>query len=924
MPVWTSTTAGALLAEGWQRTGPVQRTRHAPESGNRLGAENLAVLSTDPPPGPVRSGWKAPGVGMTPCHPRALPGTGQESHARQRRVRAEAFPDRVVVPDGPHLIARFERGLPAASGPRLERGFDLVFTGLRALPHEPGTAVETGAAVRLLSLADNVLEHVAAGPRAWSGVALLAAARVQEVPLAVLRRTEDLAQLAHVPAYARGLIEEELVIGRLVALPAAALVDGRFAFWSLDPASGTLRATGADGTGQAASEYAEQIAALVIGTLAGCGVSAAMGDIRSTGDLAFCIAVGLVVGYAVNTLVGALAVRFGWRMTAAGVSGAADAAATSAAYRAFGRRGGHPGEPPARGVPHEGGGARAAPSDPLTPSAMERALAGPGSGPAAKAGSGGGTGTSGGGGRGRTIAVSGTPDAAVGGTAGSGTAAAGTGPGGAAGGLRGLAGRSAGGGESHPARTSTPEASGSVAARTAGTAGEGTSAGTGSSGTARRGSASGPAAIRRIAPGGYELSTPTPKPVRAAETEITRTMRKLRPRPGDTPEQVAAKARLREFVKAVEEMNLPWTTVGELRSFAKAYNSVMVTREVNPHALRWMKQGAVGKNIFMKGKSADRGAIAGLIPENQAYSKLYGKVERARARLKKARTPEEKAAAKKELEKAWKDIGDYNKKVQEGVKQAGYEFVQFEVDGNPVDVYRKGGRLFQAYEKNGVLYDATTRRPLPGKAAEYGFVEPLRVVGVKKTDPATGRTQVRYVTADVDLDAVIRPGYAPGEQVIKWKAETGERFGNRTPRTEAMLKGMRNVAKAAGRDPDVSHGPESWNPFPGKLTPESFPRLAVFPDGSARVLRNPYDMWKLYADLRKAGWNVDLPEPVLKAYGWMKETDSTPPKWWEEMPDAVKPWAPGGANRPSPRRRVDPAAHRRRKGGRRPCLPRTA
>ena len=385
-------------------------------------------------------------------------------------------------------------------------------------------------------------------------------------------------------------------------------------------------------------------------------------------------------------------------------------------------------------------------------------------------------------------------------------------------------------------------------------------------------------------------------------------------------------------VGAAEAMNLSWTDIGQLRSMAKAYNSVIVTRGINRHAYRWYRQGAVGKNIFMKGKSADRGAIAGLIPENQAYSKLYGDVAKARKLLRQARTREERENALKKLNEAWNNIRKFNAEVQKGAKKAGYEFVQFEVDGNPVSVYRKGDKIYQAYEKGGKLFDAATGEPLPGKASDYAFLEPLKVAAVKEFDPKTGTTRTRYVTADVDLDAVITGPNAPKEGVVGWKPATGELYGNRTPRMEAMLRGMRNVAEASGDQPKVSHGPEVFNPNPAGIPLSDFPRLAVFPDGSARVLRNPYDVWKLYSDLKKAGWNIGFDSPnfvrYLKKAGWIPEDvpENNPaavPPWWQEPPKAVREWLPKDSGRSQPRRHAPgaPPASRpvRRRRRRSPC-----
>ncbi len=374
----------------------------------------------------------------------------------------------------------------------------------------------------------------------------------------------------------------------------------------------------------------------------------------------------------------------------------------------------------------------------------------------------------------------------------------------------------------------------------------------------------------------FELATPTPEPPPAG-SQFGPSIRKI--------------PHFKPLIEAVEATNLPWREVGKLKTLARAHAKVIITRKMNPHARRWYEQGAVGKDINMKGKSADRGAIAGLIPEDQAFSKLYNKVL-------KAETPEQRAAA-------WKEIAEYNAKVQKAVKEGGYEFVPFEVEGRKVGIYEREGKIYQAYEKDGQLYDATTRKAV-GSPKDYRRIKDLRVVGKK----VNGET--RYVTADIDLDFVFENPAAPKQPVIEWQPETGDTLGNRTPREEALLQGFRNLAEAEGEPPKILHGAEQNNPFPEKLTAAEFPKLVTFSDGRVKAIKNPYEHWKLLRDLKADGYRVELTEEILNAYGW-------PENWAEQMPEAVRPWAPANDNRP---RRRPPLRRRRRRSA--PVPPRLA
>lgn len=908
-------------------------------------------------------------------------------------VMAELFPDLVAVPEGPTLVMRLTRLRADGEGLRLLRGFDLVFNGVRVMPRDPtaGGAGEAGA-VRLLSTVDNVLEHELAGPATASGVALLRAAAREGVGLTVVDRPEGLAAFDHIPAYARGLIEEQLAAGRLVALPGGPLAGGRFGFWTLDPSTGAVHGFGADGTGQAA-EYVKQIALVVGGSVVDCAVAALLAGGMDRRQFGRCVAIGVVVGSIVGSFVSRLATYAGFSSLTASALGDVSGSLAAEVYGSMLEAPPEPLRPaslvralapapappedtprPAISVPRVGtaevvGSSVGAPGSgtPGTVPSVRRApgrASGSAQPPSTSAASSAGPSSAGGTPAAATTAGrTGTAPAGPGAAAGAKTTpAGGTGkrPAGAAGeeSTAGTAGR---GGTPKTSGRSLPPAEPSVAKpgtpspllgpavrpRPARRAAPSHATGVvpggggparprlpaapeGSSGTGEGGSASKrspsptaggtsvaeeterkPAELGGVAPEGPVLATPTPEPAEAADTKIPRSMREIRPRPGDTPEEAAAKARFAQAVEAAEAMNLSWTDIGRLRSIAKASDAVIVAGGVDRHADRWYREGAVGKNIFTKGKSADRGAIAGLIPENQAYSRLYGKVEKARAKLRAARNEAEEAKAREQLAAAWKEIEDYNTKLREGVQEAGYTFVRFEVDGRPVSVYRRGNEIYQAYEKDGRLFDATTREPLTGAARDYAEVEPLRVVGVEETDPKTGEKRTRYVTAEIDFDAIIPGPKAPEEPVIRWKPKVDDRYGNRTPRVDAMPRGTRDVPEAPADRPGGSPGTEISDPELAGIPLQGFPRIAVFPDGGIRVLRNPRDVRKLYGDLKRAGWNVGFSPASavrdLEDAGWIPgsardDPGAVPPRW-EEPPDAVKTRAPKEARRPRPRRR---------------------
>ncbi|WP_106874895.1 anthrax toxin-like adenylyl cyclase domain-containing protein [Candidatus Phycorickettsia trachydisci] len=74
-----------------------------------------------------------------------------------------------------------------------------------------------------------------------------------------------------------------------------------------------------------------------------------------------------------------------------------------------------------------------------------------------------------------------------------------------------------------------------------------------------------------------------------------------------------------------KEFNISDTSIKKLQDIAKSNEIVIITRPVNSTALTLMKEeevDAVGKNMFVHGKSADNGSLAeGLIPVNSGSSK---------------------------------------------------------------------------------------------------------------------------------------------------------------------------------------------------------------------------------------------------------------------------------------------------------------
>ena len=80
--------------------------------------------------------------------------------------------------------------------------------------------------------------------------------------------------------------------------------------------------------------------------------------------------------------------------------------------------------------------------------------------------------------------------------------------------------------------------------------------------------------------------------------------------------EMDSKRTLDETATNISEANLKI-----LREMATANQIDIITRPVNSTAFNQLQKGAVGKNMFVHGKSADRGLANGLIPLNASISK---------------------------------------------------------------------------------------------------------------------------------------------------------------------------------------------------------------------------------------------------------------------------------------------------------------
>ena len=264
-----------------------------------------------------------------------------------------------------------------------------------------------------------------------------------------------------------------------------------------------------------------------------------------------------------------------------------------------------------------------------------------------------------------------------------------------------------------------------------------------------------------------------------------------------------------------KEFNISDATIAKLRNIAQSNEIVIITRPVNSTALTLMKQDAVGKNMFVHGKSAAEDSLAeGLITVNAGSSKagksddadkikaynaenreslersqeLFGLVQaklRAVAPLRrsklqvefdnlgqKSELTEQEVRKKAEIEKELKEGLQPDKLLQEAKIPAEY-FDQM-VFASPV-LDKKGNQIYvfenefevvkkedkqqiHAIEEDGKMYFIDknhNRSPTPQEVpAGYNKV-PLQVIGKPditiSQDGSLNIGKVRPITADIDV-----------------------------------------------------------------------------------------------------------------------------------------------------------------------------
>ncbi|MBG0777233.1 MAG: hypothetical protein H0S85_12485 [Desulfovibrionaceae bacterium] len=343
--------------------------------------------------------------------------------------------------------------------------------------------------------------------------------------------------------------------------------------------------------------------------------------------------------------------------------------------------------------------------------------------------------------------------------------------------------------------------------------------------------------------------------------------------------------------------HMPEQWLDALAEAAGSRNEIILVRPVNEHARAWLDSGlAVGKGMHVKGKTATRGPLAGLIPVDQGMSKLTDPqaLERAAeahlAALEREAATQGRQVAREALEREARDraareaagrVEAANRQVAACMEEGYARSVPLVVDGNGVVRVRDAAGAEHALLKtpDGRYLDPDTGQETALDLAR-GTEQEVRVLA----DPHSGK----LLTADADLFGVGTARTADGP-AVRTSSEAGAGAGagagtgaetGTDPDFDPAVWGSVSKAEmdtafevnAQGRllganDRILQHGPAvRHHELP------DFPLTMFLPDRSVVTIRNEEQLRQVMSSARRNGVRGLEPNP---AWGWGDE-------WWRE------------------------------------------
>ncbi len=362
----------------------------------------------------------------------------------------------------------------------------------------------------------------------------------------------------------------------------------------------------------------------------------------------------------------------------------------------------------------------------------------------------------------------------------------------------------------------------------------------------------------------------------------------------DAPTSLSIKALTQEDIdnintqrdKEEQLSNIDRDTLQKLKALSKKSGVPILIRPVNECAYPWLKNGAVGKNMAVHGKSSEEGPTRGLIPVNASISKAANGNNKDKIKL--ANNENQDSLKKsygliKEYENA-RDRKELVKLQQRIVIDAplltkdGKEIYIFENNENLALRDKEGKACF--FVKSGEEYVQIDE---DHNVVKKTFTSPTSVEGYKavqvkvmaKPEFQKGKiSSVKAVTADIDV-------LAYGDRIIN----LGFDGINLNPLAYPQMEGIspkevqsrfRRLNIETGNRDLISHGSEQYNLYyPQPLDKEW---ISVAPDGKIKKLHNEMELI--------AEFNQYIPLTTIAEGGVLSHTSLVSNPWWGWKQDA--------------------------------------
>lgn len=361
---------------------------------------------------------------------------------------------------------------------------------------------------------------------------------------------------------------------------------------------------------------------------------------------------------------------------------------------------------------------------------------------------------------------------------------------------------------------------------------------------------------------------------------------------------------LKRKQKIEADTNLSVEEFDRFAAFAQANGLAFGIRPISRSTKRLFEQGYVGKGMDIKAKSADQKAVEGRILSSQKFSKIGSKnnadvaatiakyQEKTDKKLKddvQIIADLKKLSPKKLAAKKAKNPNLFDNIVQEvAYKVDGCQVFGLAAKDSNLPVKDKNNEMVFVYEKNGIIYDAATKKPhslSKNALQELGKLEPINMLGYADLSIGNHGLEIgepRPITADYDqLTFGTRLADGVNEKI------TGLDHNQYAGYSKSVGHSVTSVLADETKDNlAISHGAEVYNPCPEDINPtDKF--VFILPEGDYRVaigergkrdkqgnlVGSPgmLDIINEYGSAERGNFQLDI--RVNPGWGWQRAED---------------------------------------------------